>query len=84
MPSREDVIQTPEKVFHDPAEVLKASGLSHKDKLKALHNWEQDEKALLVADDENMTESHIRHDTQLVIEKIQNAERKLENLQGES
>lgn len=48
------ILLAPEKAFRAPDDVVKDAALTEEEKLAVLRNWEDDEKALLRADDENM------------------------------
>ena len=52
-----DKVENPEAHFAEPKEVLKDDTLSHNEKKKALHTWEQDEQQLLTASNEGMSGS---------------------------
>ena len=68
----------PEKFYKTPEAVLADSRLTQEQKDKILHCWEQDQLALIRAEEENMT---MKTDVPLpveMLEKIKQAEKKLE------
>ncbi|HRJ13215.1 MAG TPA: hypothetical protein PKW15_08245 [Alphaproteobacteria bacterium] len=80
----EKAIKDPEKIYHDPKEVMADPRLTGAEKHKILENWEQDQKALLRAEGENMSEqpdsNAVPHeDPAVMITKIESAKRKLTN-----
>jgi hypothetical protein len=74
------LIQSPDRAYNSPAEILGDERLSEEDKRKALQNWEADIKSELRADDENMTATVAKPGTapEELIKSVQRAERKLE------
>jgi hypothetical protein len=74
-------VQNPQKIYHDPAEIMKDRRLSEKKKLQALQDLEADQKALLRAEDENMSGGTAENSSSPgdMLKKIQLAERKLES-----
>jgi hypothetical protein len=71
--------QSPERVYCDPADVLKDVRLSPEEKIKVLQNWEDEKKALLRAEDENMMSSGGEDiaRAEKMLKKIQRAEREI-------
>lgn len=70
-----------EKNEPTPADILQDNHLSKKEKIKTLENLEEDQKALLRADDENMPSLPAKEELPPpaeMLKKIQSAERKLE------
>jgi hypothetical protein len=68
------------KHYHSPSEVLNDPQLLDSEKKKILQAWENDEKALLRADDENMArqDGDEPRAPAALLASIQKAERKLE------
>jgi hypothetical protein len=74
----------PEKFYKTPAAVLSDNSLTQEQKDKILHCWEQEEIALMRADGENMTPQVDVPPPAEVMDKIKDAEKKLENSEGKS
>lgn len=74
-------IKDPEKIYHEPEQVLEDERLSRAEKLAILDNWHQDEEALLRADGENMAEQSgqaaEKRDPAAMMIKIEKAQRAL-------
>jgi hypothetical protein len=47
--------QDPAAVFAEPADVVKATNLSRRQKMSLLEQWEREARSLAVADEEGMT-----------------------------
>ena len=68
----EPALTNPATVFGSPNAVLQRAGLTHREKVAILAEWERDARALLVAADESMTGSNGEGGTLLAaIEKAQ-------------
>lgn len=75
----EECVLNPEKFYKTPEEVLADKNLTQEQKDKILQCWEQEEIALMRAEEENMS---LKTDTPPPVElldKIKSAEKKLEN-----
>jgi len=71
-------LRDPEKFYKTPESVLADKHLTQEEKDKILHCWEQDELALIRAEEENMS---LKTDSPLpveMLEKIKEAEKTLE------
>jgi len=77
-------VQSPQNVYAKPEDILNDSRLSEEQKMKALKTWEEDQQALLRADDENMPAQKPQNAPAPadMIERIQGAEKKLEDGAG--
>lgn len=76
-------IKDPDKIYHDPKEVLADDRLTDAEKRKIIDNWLVDQKALLRADNENMAEQPEAaqtppEDPAVMIAELQKAKRLLE------
>ena len=75
----------PEKFYKTPEAVVADNNLTDEQKDKILHCWEQDEIALLRADDENMNSQTDAVPPAELLKKIKKAENKVENaMEGET
>jgi hypothetical protein len=79
----EQAIKDPEKVYETPESVLKDSRLTRAEKDKVLHSWENDEVALMRAEEENMSSKTCCPAPVEVLEKIKKAEKILEDSKKE-
>jgi hypothetical protein len=73
----------PAEKYGSPDEVLRQSNLTKEQKLKILKDWEDEQKALLRADDENMpaqAETTVQKMPETIIKSIQKAERQIEGV----
>ena len=75
--------RNPEKVYKTPESVLADNRLSQEQKDKILHCWEQDQLALIRAEEENMTRKTDSPVPVEMLEKIKKAEKKLESHRGQ-
>ena len=69
----------PEKFYKTPESVLADTHLTQEQKDKILHCWEQDQLALIRAEEENMTPKTDAPLPVEMLEKIKMAEKKLES-----
>lgn len=74
---QEKKISLPEQTYRDPEQLIHDSNLSWNEKMTALKNWEMDEKAALVADDESMTVTKTP-ERENMLEKIRTAKQELQ------
>ena len=79
----EECALNPEKFYKTPEAVLADNSLTQEQKDKILHCWEQDEIALLRADDENMSSQIEATPPGELLKKIKKAENKVENAMEE-
>jgi hypothetical protein len=70
-------IKDPEKLYGNPGAVLDDGRLTPEDKDRILHSWEEDQLALLRAEDENMTQKDDAPPPEDRLEEIKKAEKDL-------
>lgn len=75
----EGAIKDPEKFYKIPESVLLDIRLTQAEKDKILHSWEQDQLALLRAEEENMCQKTGCAPPVDLLEKIKKAEKTLES-----
>jgi len=75
----EGAIKDPEKVYKIPESVLQDIRLTQTEKDKILHSWEQDQLALLRAEEENMPPKAACPPPIDLLDKIKKAEEILES-----
>jgi len=71
-------IEDPEKLYKNPESVLGDRRLTRADKDAILRSWEQDQLAILRAEEENMTQKSAAPPALYLLEKIKKAEKDLE------
>jgi hypothetical protein len=77
---QEKKVSVPEQNYRDPDQLVHDSNLSWHEKMTALKNWEMDEKAALVADDESMTINKPANGDRNMLEKIHTAKQELQDM----
>lgn len=75
-------IEDPEKLYKSPESVLADSRLTQAEKDKILHSWEQDQFALLRAEEENMPSKNNAPSPEDMLDKIKKAEKVLEDTES--
>ena len=75
----DNAIKDPEKFYKTPESVLADSRLTSAEKDQVLHSWEQDQLALLRAEEENMCPKCNCPSPEDLLERVKNAEKILEN-----
>lgn len=68
--NKKDSIKSPEKAFSKPKDVVLARHLNKNEKLKILKNWEDEKKAELKAEEENMDSNEVSSDTAETLQDI--------------
>lgn len=71
-------IKDPEKLYKNPGSVVEDGRLTRAEKDAILRSWEQDQLAILRAEEENMTQKNIAPPAVSLLEKIKEAEKDLE------
>lgn len=79
-PIVDEVIKDPGRIYDTPDEVLRDSHLSKEEKEIILENWEQDQIALLRAEEENMTGDTKAVNAAPLLQEIEKARKKLRRL----
>jgi hypothetical protein len=74
-----ECVLNPEKFYKSPEAVLSDKNLTQEQKDKILHCWEQEEIALMRAEGENMSLKTDDPPPVELLQKIKDAEKKLEN-----
>jgi hypothetical protein len=75
--SANKAIKDPQKIYGTPQAVVADQNLTQKEKARILESWEQDQIALMRADQENITPQNAVQSPASVLEKIKKAENAL-------